>query len=177
MRLLPAKVLIGLALLLLGGFALPTSAQQPSDVFHVVQITGLTGVKNKTKGILTVERESLQFASSNTKAEVAIASLQDVVTGTDSQRVIRGTLGTLSMFAPYEGGRFLSLFRSKLDTLTIQYRDAEGGLHGAIFTMPAGKADVLKKELVARGAHTSVPPEKDSNATEAKPAAGKEQKP
>ncbi len=30
-------------------------------------------------------------------------------------------MGTLSMFAPYGCGRFLSLFRSKLDTLTIQY--------------------------------------------------------
>jgi hypothetical protein len=177
MRLLPARVPAGLALLLLGPLVLPTSAQQPSVAIHVVQITGLAGVKNKSKGMLTIEKGSLQFAGSNTKAEVAIASLQDVVTGNDSQRVIRGTLGTLSMFAPYGGGRFLSLFRSKLDTLTIQYRDAEGGLHGAIFTLPAGKADVLKKELVARGVHTSVPLEENSNTTGAKPGAGKEQKP
>jgi hypothetical protein len=51
----------------------------------------------------------------------------------------------------------LPLFRKKLDTLTIQYRDADGGLHGALFTMPRGKADAIKKELVAQGAHTSVP--------------------
>ncbi len=177
MRLLPAKNPVGLALLLLCAFVLPASAQQPSGALHVVQITGLAGVKNKSKGILTVEKDSLKFAGSNAKAEVAIAALQDVITGNDSQRVIRGTLGTLTMFAPYGSGRFLSLFRSKLDTLTIQYRDAEGGLHGAIFTMPVGKADLLKKELVARGAHTSVPLEEDSNATGAKPAAGKEQKP
>jgi hypothetical protein len=49
------------------------------------------------------------------------------------------------------------LFRKKVDTLTIQYRDADGGLHGAIFTMPRGKADQIKKELVAQGARTSVP--------------------
>jgi len=66
-------------------------------------------------------------------------------------------VGTLTMFAPYESGRFLSLFRSKLDTLTIQYRDADGGLHGVIFTTPVGTADVIKNELIGLGAHTSIP--------------------
>jgi hypothetical protein len=63
----------------------------------------------------------------------------------------------MSMVAPYGGGRVLSLFRSKIDTLTVQYRDADGGLHGAIFTMPVGKAEAIKKELVAQGAHTTAP--------------------
>src|SRR6266849_6149107 len=156
---------------------LPSIAQQPAAGNKAVQITGLVGVKANTSGNLTLQDGNLQFASSGAKVSVPIHSVEDVITENDSQRVFRGTLGTLSMFAPYGSGRFLSLFRSKLDTLTIQYRDAEGGLHGAIFTMPVGKADLLKKELVARGAHTSVPLEEDSNATGAKPAAGKEQKP
>ncbi len=80
--------------------------------------------------------------------------------------------GTLGCCAPYGSGRFLSLFRTKLDTLTIKYRDADGGLHGAVFTMPVGKAEVLKKELLAQGAHTSVAPEA---AASSDPAA-KEQK-
>ena len=78
------------------------------------------------------------------------------ITGDDSQRVIRGTLGTLSWFVPYGGGRFLSLFRTKLDTVTIKYRDSDGGLHGAIFTMPVGQAEVIKKDLLAQGARTTV---------------------
>ena len=77
--------------------------------------------------------------------------MRDVVTGDDSQRVVRGTLGTLSMFGPYGSGRFLSLFRSKLDTLTIQYRDSDQGLHGVIFTMPVGTAEGIKAKLVAAG--------------------------
>lgn len=83
--------------------------------------------------------------------------MQDVVTGSDSQRVIRGTLGTLSRFGPYGSDRFMSLFRSKLDTLTIQYRDGDGGLHGVIFTTPVGTANVIKDELIGLGAHTSIP--------------------
>jgi hypothetical protein len=61
------------------------------------------------------------------------------------------------MFAPYGGGRFLSLFRSKIDTLTIEYRDADGALHGVIFTSPVGTAEVTKDELVGLGARTSIP--------------------
>jgi hypothetical protein len=81
------------------------------------------------------------------------------------------------MFAPYGGGRFLSLFRSKTDTLTIQYRDTDGGLHGAIFTMPVGKADPFKKALVSQGAHTTIPVQDDSSGSAAKPDAAKEKKP
>src|SRR5713226_3432772 len=162
---------------ILGFAALPSVAQQPAAGNKAVQITGLVGVKANASGNLTLENGSLQFATSGAKVSVPIHSVEDVITDNDSQRVFRGTLGTLTMFAPYGGGRFLSLFRSKTDTLTIQYRDTDGGLHGAIFTMPVGKADPFKKELVARGAHTSVPLEEDSNATGAKPAAGTEQKP
>ena len=89
---------------------------------------------------------------------MAAASIEDVVTGKDSQRVIGGTSGTVaSLAAPYGSGSALRFVSQKLDTLTIQYRDADGGLHGAIFTMPRGKAEAIKKELVAQGAHTSVP--------------------
>jgi hypothetical protein len=60
------------------------------------------------------------------------------VTADDSQRVIRGTLGTISMLAPYDSRLASSMMRSKLDTLTIQYRDDHGGLHGMVFTMSVG---------------------------------------
>lgn len=79
------------------------------------------------------------------------------------------------MAAPYGGGRFLALFRTKIDTLTVQYRDADGGLHGAIFTMPAGTAETIKQELVAQGAHTSVQQGPDAGTSLSVPSAGKEQ--
>ena len=157
--------------------ALPSVAQQPAAGNKAVQVTGLTGVKTNTSGNLTLENGSLQFASSGAKVSVPIHSVEDVITENDSQRVFRGTVGTLTMLAPYGGGRFLSLFRSKIDTLTIQYRDTDGGLHGAIFTMPLGKADPFKKDLVSQGAHTSIPMQDDSASSNAKPDAAKEKKP
>jgi hypothetical protein len=115
-----------------------------------------------------VEGGNLQFRHGKTKVDLAAASMEDVVTGADSQRVVHGTLGSVGLLAaPYGSGRFLSLFRTKLDTLTVKYRDADGALHGAIFTMPAGKAEEFKKELLAQGAHTSVAPEQAANSAPA----------
>jgi hypothetical protein len=175
------RVLFAVLLLVLSPFILPSNAQQPAAPIaapvKVNQITGLAGVKNKTKGSITIENGNLRFAQGKTNVDLAATSMQDVVTGKDSQRAIHGTLGTLTSVAPYGSGRFLSLFRTKLETLTIKYRDADGSLHGAIFTMPVGNAEALKKELVAHGAHTSVPIQEDADKTSAKAPDAKEQKP
>ena len=133
-------------------------AQQAQTETPAVQVIGFAGLKENIKGRMTVVSGTLRFVHAKGNADVAAASIEDVVTGKDSQRIIGGTFGTVaSLAAPYGSGSALPLFRKKLDTLTIQYRDPDGGLHGAIFTVPRGKADTIKKELVAQGAHTSVP--------------------
>ena len=113
---------------------------------------------------MATELCGLIYAKGN--ADVAAASIEEVVTGKDSQRVIGGTSGTVaSLAAPY-GCRQCAVFVSqKLDTLTIQYRDADGGLHGVDLYDAAWQGGYDQKELVAQGAHTSVPilgrPEKE----------------
>ena len=143
-----------------GTFVSVSPAQQPAATtpasIEAVQVIGLACVKQNTKGNLKVESGSLTFASSKNTCQVPAASIQDVVTAADSQRVIGGTVGTISRLAPYGGGTALSLLRSKVD-ITIQYRDPNGGLHGAIFTMPVGAAELIKEALLAQGAHTSIP--------------------
>jgi hypothetical protein len=165
MTLASKRVWCVVPLIAFGPLVLPADTQPPAAGTKVVQVTGLAGIKNKTSGRLAVEGGNLHFSHEQTKVDVAASSVEDVVTGNDSQRLVHGALGTLTMFAPYESGRFLSLFRTKLDTLTIKYRDADGGLHGAVFTMGVGKAEALKKELLGQGAHTTVPTEVDANQT------------
>jgi len=144
--------------LLFAGAGVPLAeAQQVAAPVKAVQLIGLSGVKQDAKGTLAVENGNLHFVHAKTNADVSISSIQDVVTGDDTQRSVGGTVGVMSMAAPYGGGRFLSLFRKKVDTLTIQYRDVDGALHGALFTMPVGASDVIKTELVAQGAHTGEP--------------------
>lgn len=132
------------------------AAPQQQAPLKSAEIIGLAGVKGKTEGTLTIEDGRLYFAHSGTKSEITAAAMEDVVTADDSLRVIRGTLGTITMFGPYGSGRVLSMFRSRVDSLTIQYRDDNGGLHGVVFTMPVGTADSFKQELIAQGAHTTI---------------------
>lgn len=163
-------------LLLLGSVVSLGQTQSAPAAAEAVQVTGLTGIKKDTKGTLTVENGTLTFASSKSSCDVSAVSIQDAVTGNDSQRVIRGTMGTLTMLAPYGAGRAISLLRNKIDTLTIQYRDSNGGLHGAVFTMPVGKAELIKESLLAQGAHTSIPSTEDSTADPILQSEAKEQK-
>jgi uncharacterized protein YpmB len=143
-------------------------AQTP---IKAVELVGLAGIKDNTEGALTIESGKLHFVHAKKTADIAAIAMVDVMTGAESQRVIRGTMGTLSMFGPYGSGRFLSLFRSNLDSLTIQYRDADGGLHGVVFGVPVGQAESIKKELVAEGAHTNLPPQADPSAASSKSVA------
>jgi len=151
------------------------NAQETSVPVKAVQLTGLKGIKDNTKGTLSVENGNLHFVHGKASSDVSASSIQDVVTAADSQRAVGGTIGLMSMAAPYGGGRVLSLFRTKIDTLTVQYRDADGGLHGAIFTMPIGTAEVIKKDLVAQGAHTTASGEPTSAASSSS-SPNKEQK-
>lgn len=172
----PWQILLGALLLQTGPLALASAAQQAPGSINVVQLTGLVGVKDHTKGTVSVQNGNLQFIHGKAKTELAASTIEDVVTGNDSQRAVHGFVGTLTMFAPYGSGRFLSLFRTKLDTLTLQYRDADGGLHGAILTMDVGKAEALKGLLVAQGAHTSLPTPVGSDAAGGNPNTAKEHK-
>lgn len=158
------SVVIALALFLCNPLMWVSHAQQSQTETQAVQLIGLPGLKENTKGRLAVINGTLRFIHAKGNVEVAVASIEDVTTGKDSQRAISGATGTLaSIAAPFGTGRVLGLFRKKVDTLTIQYRDAEGGLHGAIFTVPFGTAEMIKTKLVAQGAPASIPTQADQN--------------
>ena len=165
-----------LPLLFFLGTVVSLGQTQPAPVeTEALQVTGLTGVKQNTKGSLKVENGSLSFVYSKGNCDLPAASIQDVVTGRDSQRVIGGTVGTLSRLAPYGGGTAMSLLRTKLDTLTIQYQDSNGGLHGAIFTLPVGHAEAIKEQLLAQGARTSIPSKPEPTTDPSAQSEAKEQ--
>ena len=155
MTLRRTTVFAGVALIF-GGLLPPIgNAQQAAEHVKAVQLIGLAGVKQDAKGMLSVVDGNLHFVHAKASSDVSATSIQDVVTGGDTEKAVGKTIGMISMAAPYGGGRFLSLFRKKIDTLTVQYRDAEAGLHGAIFSMPVGTADVIKKGIVAQGARAA----------------------
>jgi hypothetical protein len=163
------------------GFALPSQllgqqAPKPDAPIRVTSVLGFEDLKKNEKCQLEISATAIRLKGSKSSVELAPSSVEDVLTGDDSARLVGGFLGTLTMFAPYSSGRFLSLFRTKLDTITIQYRDAEGGLHGGILAMKAGQAAGLKKRMVDVGARTTVPIEEAPKPASALPGDPKSQK-
>lgn len=165
------KLSRGILLVLACSLAWPAAgalAQEPALTSNAVHVLGLEGVKKKAKGKLVVSSGGLSFEAGKAKAEVAMTSVQDVFTSADNKALIGGALGLLTMAMPYESDRFLALFRRGIDVLTVKYRDAKGALHGVVFTCPKGKAILVKKEMVAEGAHASIPPEQDQQKPDKK---------
>jgi hypothetical protein len=152
------------AALVLTAFAAPAFARQstppmnlPGSMIPDVKcVIGLEDIKPGAKGTLASLPNGLEFTAGKRKADIAISSIQDVFTGQESRQDVGGMSGTLVKAAiPYGGGRVVSLFTHNVDVLAVEYVDSNGGFHGAIFVLSAGKATALKNQLVAQGAKVS----------------------
>ena len=133
------------------------SSQPKTSPFsiRVTHLLGFAGAPTNANGTLTIEADALQFQKSGKSvAQVRIGSIQNIFVGDQSKQVggLPMTLGKAAV--PFGGGRGVSLFAyKKYDTLTLEYLDADGGVHGAIFQLNKGQGETLKNELVAKGAH------------------------
>ena len=128
-------------------------------------LLGFANARDNGTGTLSVQGDSLQFQQNGRPGtEVKIASVRDVFLGAESKQVggLPMTLGKTA--APFGGGRVVSLFaHKKYDTLTPQYVDAGQGMHGAIFQLAKGQGELVKSELIARGATVSSHPDQSTN--------------
>jgi hypothetical protein len=134
----------------------PPTNPPGSPIPDVKCVIGLEDIKPGAKGTLASLPDGLEFATGKKKADIAISSIQDVFTGQESRQDVGGMSGTLVKAAiPYGGGRVVSLFSHNVDVLAVEYLDSNGGFHGAIFVLSAGKATAFKNQLVAQGAKVS----------------------
>jgi len=159
----------GLFFLAIGGAFMLSSAPArsqasgtPSSAPSVVQadvklVIGGDTIKNNSKVTLSVAGSSLHIATNKTTVEVTVPSILDIFTNEDSRQDITGAARLATMAIPYGGSRVLSLFSHNVDVLTLEFTDANGGYHGAIFVLGQGQAAPIKKQLVAMGAKASVP--------------------
>ena len=139
---------------------------------RAIHLLGFANARNNSTGTLSVEDDSLQFQQNGKPAaKVKIASVQDVFLGGESKQVggLPMTLGEAA--APFGGGRVVSLFaHKKYDTLSLEYVDADKGIHGAIFQLRKGQAEIVKNELMAHSVSISSRQDQSTkeSATEAK---------
>ena len=125
-----------------------------SDVHHLL---GLDDIKRNAKGKLTIQNGAMQFDAGKKEVKVPTASIEGIFSGEETTQAL-GTVGAIGkVAAPYGGGRVLSLLlRTKVDVLTVAYRDANGAFHGVIFTLPKGQAAQVRAQLVAEGARAGM---------------------
>jgi hypothetical protein len=132
------------------------NANAPFSV-RATHVLGLPNTKNNCKGMLSIQNNALRFQKhGNPDVQVNIASVRALSLGEESKQVGGLPMKLGKAVAPYGGGRVVSLFaHKKYDTLTLEYVDSDGGVHGAIFEVTKGQGEVVRNELVARGVSSS----------------------
>src|SRR5258708_8875021 len=115
-------VYLAVGLLFFGFLGAIGNAQETSGSVKAVQLTGLKGVKDNTKGTLSVVNGNLHFVHGKENSDVSATSIQDVVTGGDSRESVGKTVGIIGMAAPYGGRPVPSLFPPQTDNLTSPHR-------------------------------------------------------
>ena len=150
------RVLVALICYGLTAAAQNSAEQQASKPFsiHATHLLGFESAKSNNSGTLSIEDDSLRFQQTGKPpSHIKISTVRYVFLGEESRQVggLPLTLGEAA--APYGGGRVVSLFaHKKYDTLTLEYMDADEGIHGAIFQLTKGDGELVKKELIAQGA-------------------------
>src|ERR1700730_2495967 len=174
------RVLTCLMLLVGTGFAAndqgEAKAAASASTLHVTHILGLEGTSNNANGGLSIQGDVLRFQKSDgARTEISIRSVQDIWLGEEDKQVGGVPMALGRAATPFGGGRVIGLFsHKKYDTVTLQYLDANGGCHGAIFQLHKGQGQVAKNELVAQGAR--VTHLEDQAAKQATPEAKNESK-
>ena len=129
--------------------------QRSGSTLHLKHILGFEDMSRNANGNLSIQGGYLRFQKTeNSSAQIPISSIQDLTLGEQDKQVGGVPMMLMKTAAPYEGGQVISLFsHKKYDTITLEYVDPDGGLHGAIFQLNKGEGQVLRSELDAAGAH------------------------
>jgi len=148
-------------ILLCSGIGASAQSTAPALVYpplsiHATHLLGFPNSKSNGKGMLTIQDNLLRFEQKGKAVqEVEISSVRDVFLGEESVQVGGLPMKIGKTAAPFGGGRVVSLFaHAKYDTLTLEYVDKDGGLHGAIFQLKKGQGEMVRNALVTRGVYS-----------------------
>ena len=136
--------------------AAPVNTSAPFSI-RGTHLLGLPNTKHNCNGTLSIQDSVLQFQPNGKPGvQVNMASVLNLSLGDESKQVGGLPMKLGKAAAPYGGGRVVSLFaHKKYDTLTLEYVDSNGGVHGAIFQLKKGQGELVRNELVARGVSSS----------------------
>lgn len=116
---------------------------------QAVYLTGLANVKPGADGSLFLSSTEVRFEGKDIHASIPINQITSVAKG-DERAERGGTTGRVArILGSYHGGNMVLglAMQEKVDVLSIEYHDESGGLHGAVFVLPKGKAPALEEHL------------------------------
>jgi hypothetical protein len=151
--------LSGPLLILVLAWAVPALAEDIPAAITATHLVGIQMLKSGAKAKVTVQDGTLQVAGNAATATIKASSIEDIYTATEATQA-GGNIGSAAkagaIAAPYGSGAVLTLILwTKVDLLTVLYRGPDGDLHSVLLAMPKGKAEPVRTQLVAAGAHTS----------------------
>jgi ribosome-associated protein YbcJ (S4-like RNA binding protein) len=135
----------------------PVFAEDKPAVIQVTNLVGAEALKSGAKAKWSVQDGTLKLEGKIATANIKISSIENVYTATEATQA-GGNYGSAAhvgaMAAPYGSGAALTLILwTKIDLLTVLYRGETGGLHSVLLAVPKGKAEPLRAQLIAAGAH------------------------
>jgi hypothetical protein len=130
-------------------------AQSKVDL-NVRYLVGLEAVQQNVQGKLTTHDGKIEFSTGSKSAAIPITSICDINVGSETTQgggKAGKVAGSVAAAAPLGSGDVLVLaLRTKVDVVTLWYRDADNGLHAAILEVAKGGGEALKNALTAGGA-------------------------
>ena len=118
---------------------------------RVTHILGFEDAPKNSSGRLSIEGDDLQFQKGvDAPVRIKISSIRDLSAGVIDKQVGGAPMKIGKAAIPYGGGRAISLLSHKqYETLSLNYLDSKGGLHGAILLIITGQT--LTEALAAKG--------------------------
>jgi hypothetical protein len=104
-------------------------------------VYGFPEIKPNKKGTLTLSADSLTFTGKSGNTSIPRSAVTAVSAGNERVEMWGMTGRIMRMTIPDGGGIAAAAFmHHRIDMLTVEFNDAHGGSHGAVFFLPANEA-------------------------------------
>ena len=154
-----SRWLLGCVACVVAAFAL-----EPLEIQPAIHILGFADVRRNSTGVLRIDAQYLNYRTETASGQIPIASLKEFTIERETKGLVHGNAGKLVLLAPFGSGRALSMIRSGVDTVTLQYSDPSGGLHGCILMLPKNAGESVARQLKDKGVPEGAAPETEGAA-------------
>jgi hypothetical protein len=135
--------------------AAPAARQNnPDGSISARCVIGLAGIKHNAEGGLRAKNGQLEFHTSKSDASIPASSIESMFVGAEfTQNGGKELAGNKSNVPNGDDAASSAFVHSRVDMLTVVYRDSTGGLHAAVLALPKNHGDGMLAALIAQGGH------------------------